>query len=101
MPIYDYRCEACGHEFEDLRSFSDPDPEACPECGEDAVRKLITGGNFQLKGSGWYVTDYGGKNAKTSASSSESSSGEDADSGSDSSSSSDSGSSGDSDGEAA
>lgn len=61
MPIYDYRCEACGHEFDDLRGFNDPDPEACPKCGEDAVRKLITGGNFQLKGSGWYVTDYGGK----------------------------------------
>lgn len=64
MPIYDYRCEACGHEFEDLRGFNDPDPDGCPECGKDAVKKLITGGNFQLKGSGWYVTDYAGKSKK-------------------------------------
>ncbi|MGM0555006.1 MAG: FmdB family zinc ribbon protein [Myxococcota bacterium] len=101
MPIYDYRCEACGHEFEDLRSFSDPDPEACPECGEDAVRKLITGGNFQLKGSGWYVTDYGGKKVDEPTATDKSSSREGRDSGSESSSASDSGSSGDSGGEAA
>lgn len=58
MPIYKYECAECGHTFEDLRSFSEPDPEACPSCQADAVQKLITGGNFILKGSGWYVTDY-------------------------------------------
>ena len=61
MPIYDYRCDSCGYEFEELRSFSDDDPEECPECGEDSVRRLISGGNFQLKGNGWYETDYGKK----------------------------------------
>lgn len=106
MPIYDYRCEACGHEFEDLRGFNDPDPDSCPECGKDTVKKLITGGNFQLKGSGWYVTDYAGKSKKgkkdKSAESSdtpgESSSG---DTTSESTSSGDSDSSSPSDGEAA
>lgn len=58
MPIYKYECEQCGHQFEDLRSFSDPNPEACPACQADAVRKLISGGNFVLKGGGWYVNDY-------------------------------------------
>lgn len=61
MPIYDYRCEACGHTFEDLRGINDPDPDACPSCGAPQVKKMITGGNFQLKGGGWYVTDYAGK----------------------------------------
>jgi putative FmdB family regulatory protein len=98
MPIYEYRCEACGHEFEDLRGFNDPDPEACPECRKDAVRKLISGGNFHLKGSGWYVTDYTDKGAKPSkpTTESEKSSTPDGDS-----SSTDSGGGGDSDGEAA
>src|SRR5690554_2241656 len=50
MPIYKYECAECGHTFEDLASFSDPDPEACPSCQADAVTKLITGGNFILKG---------------------------------------------------
>lgn len=71
MPIYKYECKECGHTFEDLRSFSEPDPEACPKCDADAVQKLITGGNFVLKGSGWYVTDYasstGGDSGGTSA----------------------------------
>lgn len=67
MPIYKYECEACSHIFEDLRGFNDPNPEACPECGAEQVRKLISGGNFHLKGSGWYVTDYGGDSSGNQA----------------------------------
>jgi len=67
MPIYKYECAECGHTFEDLASFSDPDPEACPSCQADAVTKLITGGNFILKGGGWYVTDYASPSGGSSA----------------------------------
>lgn len=70
MPIYKYECRECGHTFEDLAGFSDPDPEACPSCQADAVSKLITGGNFILKGSGWYVTDYASPSGGASAASS-------------------------------
>jgi putative FmdB family regulatory protein len=63
MPIYKYECNKCGHIFEDLRSFSDPDPDECPQCEGEQVRKLISGGNFVLKGSGWYVTDYAGSSS--------------------------------------
>ena len=88
MPIYDYRCEACGHEFEELRSFSDDDPESCPECGSESPRRLISGGNFQLKGGGWYETEYGkkatskssGTSGESSERSSEDSSGDESDS---------------------
>jgi putative FmdB family regulatory protein len=57
MPMYEYKCGACGHEFEDLVGIDAPNP-ACPACGEDAAEKLISNTSFQLKGSGWYVTDY-------------------------------------------
>jgi putative FmdB family regulatory protein len=69
MPIYKYECEACNHVFEDLRGFSDPDPEACPDCQAQQIRRLITGGNFQLKGGGWYVTEYGSSGSGGSSSS--------------------------------
>ena len=65
MPLYEYRCDECGHVFDDLRGFNDPNPEACPKCEASAVTKLITGGNFQLKGGGWYVTDYGKSSGST------------------------------------
>ncbi|MFW5967703.1 MAG: FmdB family zinc ribbon protein [Persicimonas sp.] len=58
MPVYKYQCEDCGHTFEDLRGFNDSNPEACPACDGPEVRRLISGGNFQLKGDGWYATDY-------------------------------------------
>lgn len=96
MPIYDYRCEACGHTFEDLRGINDPDPDACPSCGAPQVKKMITGGNFQLKGGGWYVTDYAGKKASKPSASAESAatdSGAGGEGKSDSASTSDSGSS--------
>jgi len=60
MPLYEYECDACGHRFELIRKFSDPPVEVCPKCGGH-VRKLISAGAFQLKGSGWYATDYAKK----------------------------------------
>lgn len=68
MPLYEYRCDECGHVFDDLRGFNEPDPEACPKCEASAVTRLISGGNFQLKGGGWYVTDYGNKSAGSKSS---------------------------------
>ena len=66
MPIYAYRCEACGHAKDVIQKFSDAPLTTCPECGADAFRKQLTAPAFQLKGSGWYVTDFrdNGKKAK-------------------------------------
>lgn len=58
MPIYEYRCEACGHEFEKLQKISDPMITDCPECGQAQVKKLISAAGFRLKGGGWYETDF-------------------------------------------
>jgi putative FmdB family regulatory protein len=58
MPIYAYRCEACGHAKDVLQKLSDPVLTLCPACGADAFRKQVTAAGFQLKGSGWYVTDF-------------------------------------------
>jgi putative FmdB family regulatory protein len=58
MPIYEYRCLDCGHQFELMQKFSDPPAETCPSCA-GIVQKLISRSAFHLKGSGWYVTDYG------------------------------------------
>jgi putative FmdB family regulatory protein len=65
MPIYAYRCERCGHAKDVIQKFSDAPLAICPECGADAFRKQLTAPAFQLKGSGWYVTDFrdGGKKA--------------------------------------
>ena len=57
MPIYEYRCQDCHHEFEKMQRFSDPPIAACPTCA-GSVQKLISRSAFHLKGSGWYVTDY-------------------------------------------
>lgn len=57
MPLYEYECSACGHNFEVIRKFSDPPEEKCPKCG-GLVRKLQSAPAFQFKGTGWYVTDY-------------------------------------------
>jgi len=56
MPIYEYRCEHCG-DFEENQRITDPPLERCPKCRRK-VRRLISNTSFQLKGSGWYVTDY-------------------------------------------
>lgn len=60
MPIYAYRCESCGHTMDVLRKVSDPALTTCPACGAETLRKQVTAAGFQLKGSGWYVTDFKG-----------------------------------------
>lgn len=60
MPLYEYKCDACGHQFELIRKFSDPLVSTCSECG-GAVSKLVSSPAFQFKGTGWYVTDFAGK----------------------------------------
>lgn len=59
MPIYEYRCLECDRQFERMQKFSDPAIEVCPCERAAAVQKLISRSAFHLKGSGWYVTDYG------------------------------------------
>lgn len=58
MPFYEYRCEACGHELEAMQKMSDALLKDCPECGQPSLIKLISAAGFQLKGSGWYATDF-------------------------------------------
>ncbi|HEF4735458.1 zinc ribbon domain-containing protein [Burkholderia multivorans] len=67
MPIYAYRCEACGFAKDVLQKMSDAPLSQCPECGKDAFRKQVTAAGFQLKGSGWYVTDFRGGSGGASA----------------------------------
>lgn len=62
MPIYAYRCESCGFEKDVLQKISDSPLTQCPECGKGTLRKQLTAAGFQLKGSGWYVTDFRGGN---------------------------------------
>ena len=68
MPIYEYRCENCGHQQEFLQKVSDAPLTVCPNCGQATFTKMVTAAGFQLKGSGWYVTDFkgGGKPATKS-----------------------------------
>jgi putative FmdB family regulatory protein len=66
MPIYAYRCESCGFGKDVLQKMSDPQLTQCPECGKDTFRKQVTAAGFQLKGSGWYVTDFRGGNSGNS-----------------------------------
>ena len=68
MPIYEYRCAACAFQKEYLQKLSDPLLTDCPECGKASFGKLLTAAGFQLKGSGWYATDFktgGGKSTPT------------------------------------
>ena len=67
MPIYEYKCSACSHELESLQKFSDAPLVACPVCGKDTLTKLVSAAGFQLKGSGWYQTDFKGGGAKPAA----------------------------------
>ena len=60
MPIYAYRCGACGHARDVLQRLSDPVLSTCPACGAEAFAKQLTAAGFQLKGSGWYATDFKG-----------------------------------------
>lgn len=67
MPIYAYRCESCGFDKDVLQKISDAPLTQCPSCGADTFRKQVTAAGFQLKGSGWYVTDFRGGNSGKSA----------------------------------
>ena len=58
MPIYAYKCESCGYSKDVLQKMSDPLLVDCPACGAAAFKKQLTSAGFQLKGSGWYVTDF-------------------------------------------
>lgn len=58
MPIYEYRCASCGFQKEYLQRMSDAQLTDCPECGKRTFNKMVTAAGFQLKGSGWYATDF-------------------------------------------
>jgi putative FmdB family regulatory protein len=64
MPIYEYRCSDCGHKLETLQRLADAPLVTCPACGKDALSKLVTAAGFQLKGSGWYATDFRSSGSK-------------------------------------
>ncbi len=65
MPIYEYRCEACGHRDEHLQKVSEAPLKVCPACGKSAYKKQLSAAGFQLKGSGWYATDFKTTGKKT------------------------------------
>ncbi|WP_022982299.1 FmdB family zinc ribbon protein [Ideonella sp. B508-1] len=67
MPIYAYRCAACGHAKDVLQKMSDAPLTTCPVCGAEQFQKQVTAAGFQLKGSGWYATDFRGGSGGTSA----------------------------------
>src|SRR3546814_4032820 len=58
MPIYAFACNSCGQRFERLQKLSDADPEVCPACAQQSVRRQLTAPQFRLSGSGWYETDF-------------------------------------------
>lgn len=67
MPIYAYKCSSCGKEQDVLRKISDPPLTTCPSCGKETFAKQLTAPGFQLKGSGWYATDFKGGNKPAAA----------------------------------
>ena len=67
MPIYAYKCESCGHAKDVLQKMSDAPLTDCPACGAPAFKKQLTAAGFQLKGSGWYVTDFRGGDSGSKA----------------------------------
>ena len=67
MPIYEYRCAACGHQEDHLRKLSDAPLTKCPACGKKKYEKQLTAAGFQLKGSGWYASDFKGGGKKPEA----------------------------------
>jgi putative FmdB family regulatory protein len=69
MPIYEYRCTACGHKLEALQKFSDAPLVDCPQCAQPGLTKLVSAAGFHLKGSGWYQTDFRGGGSKAPAAS--------------------------------
>ncbi|MBV8250210.1 MAG: zinc ribbon domain-containing protein [Comamonas sp.] len=73
MPIYAYKCDSCGHTKDVLQKISDAPLTVCPACGAEAFSKQLTAPGFQLKGSGWYATDFKNGGSKPAASTSSSS----------------------------
>ena len=65
MPIYEYQCTSCNHHFDLMQKISDEPVKQCPVCYKDTVVKLISAAGFQLKGTGWYATDFKNKNTKS------------------------------------
>jgi putative FmdB family regulatory protein len=63
MPIYAYRCDECGFAKDVLQKIADPVLTVCPSCGKSSFKKQVTAAGFQLKGTGWYVTDFRGGSA--------------------------------------
>ena len=61
MPIYEYRCGACGHHLEALQKMTEAPLRKCPECGKSQLKRLVSASQFRLKGSGWYETDFKNK----------------------------------------
>lgn len=70
MPIYEYQCENCGYQFEQMQKISENSLIKCPSCGEDGLKKLVSATAFHLKGSGWYKTDYASSSSTAAATSS-------------------------------
>ena len=64
MPIYEYRCSSCGFQKEYLQKIRDPLLSTCPECGRESFKKMLTTAGFQLKGSGWYASDFKGNGVR-------------------------------------
>ena len=71
MPIYEYRCQSCGHQQEFLQKVSDAPLTTCPQCAKPSLSKMLSAAGFQLKGSGWYATDFKGSGSKPAAKSGE------------------------------
>jgi len=67
MPIYEYRCSSCGQQQEVMQKISDPLLTTCPKCGKPSLVKMLTAAGFQLKGSGWYATDFKTKSTPAAA----------------------------------
>ena len=65
MPIYEYRCQVCGHELEALQKLSDAPLLDCPKCGKAELKKMVSAAGFRLKGGGWYETDFKGSKKKS------------------------------------
>lgn len=62
MPIYEYECNACGHRLESFEKMNEAPLTTCPECHKPKLQKLVSAAGFQLKGTGWYATDFRNKN---------------------------------------
>jgi len=67
MPIYEYRCSGCGHQQEYIQKVNDPQHTQCPACGKETYSKMLSAAGFQLKGSGWYATDFKGSGSSKPA----------------------------------